>query len=448
MRRSRRRPRTTSRTSSGSSTRSCSSSVSSRCSSARSSSSTPSRSSSPNAAGRWRCSAPSAPRADRSSGRCCSKPRSSVSSASIIGFVAGVLLAAALKAALAAFGIDIPASDITIPASAVIWSFIVGMLVTIVAAVFPAIRAVAHPADRRAPAGRRRPVRGFLEADRRAASSSRSSGSACCSSGLSGDGAIASVGLGAFVVFIGIAVLGPTIARPISAVLGWPIRGMKGITGLLAEENAKRNPKRTSATAAALMIGVALVGLIIVFGASARASVRAGIDQSMKADYIVTSGGFGLRHRSRACSRRSSRETPGVEQASGTQFGPIKVGTGVSNALGRGSGGRRLPVRPRGLGRVVAGAGGRRHRPCRSRRPRTRAGRSATTSRCSSRPVRPKTFTIQAIFDQNRVPQIPEYVISTEAFVANYPNVFDAADLRPDRRAGRAPRTAPRSTRR
>src|SRR5262249_22390550 len=58
-------------------------------------------------------------------------------------------------------------------------------------------------------------------------------------------------------------------------------------------ENAMRNPKRTSATAAALMIGVALVGLITIFGASARTSVNAAIDQSMKADYVATSGGFG-----------------------------------------------------------------------------------------------------------------------------------------------------------
>ncbi len=188
--------------------------------------------------------------------------------ASVLGFFGGVVLAILLKAALAAFGIDIPASDIAIPANAVVWSFVVGMLVTIVAAVFPAIRASRIP-----------PIAALQQvgADQSAGSWKRIAvgivvtllGIGLLLSGLSGDGALASVGFGAFVVFIGIAVLGPTIARPISAVLGWPIHKMKGITGLLAEENAKRNPKRTSATAAALMIGVALVGLIVVFGASA-----------------------------------------------------------------------------------------------------------------------------------------------------------------------------------
>ncbi len=68
--------------------------------------------------------------------------------ASIVGFVGGIFLAAGLKALLGALGLDIPASDIVIPASAVIWSFVAGLLVTVVAAVFPALRAAAHPADR------------------------------------------------------------------------------------------------------------------------------------------------------------------------------------------------------------------------------------------------------------------------------------------------------------
>ncbi len=84
--------------------------------------------------------------------------------ASMIGFVAGVLLAGLLKALLSALGIDIPASQITIPSNAIVWSFVVGTGVTVIAAVFPAIQRVAHPADRRAPAGRRRPVGRVVEA--------------------------------------------------------------------------------------------------------------------------------------------------------------------------------------------------------------------------------------------------------------------------------------------
>ena len=103
-----------------------------------------------------------------------------------------------------------------------------------------------------------------------------------------------------------------------AGALGIPIQKIKGITGQIARENAIRNPKRTSATAAALMIGVALVGLITVFAASARTSVNAAIDRSMKADYVITSPGFGqgsipieaqrsLAGCSLACSRRGWR---------------------------------------------------------------------------------------------------------------------------------------------
>src|SRR5262249_24530092 len=244
-------------------------------------------------------------------------------------------------------------------------------------------------------------------------------------SGLFGGGgnALPSVGFGAFIIFIGVAILGPLIARPISALLGWPIKGFKGITGLLAEENAKRNPKRTSATAAALIVGVALVGLIIVFGASARASVRAGIDQSMKADYIVTSGGFGFGTLPRVLESDLAK-VPGVEKASGTQFGSVKVANGVSNAMGvdpkavdslfdlEVSQGRTQDLGTNGIA-------------VQKKKAEDKNWKLGDDVQVQFPQGAPKTFTIRAIFDQNQVPQIPEYVISTEAFVANFPTVFD-----------------------
>jgi putative ABC transport system permease protein len=341
--------------------------------------------------------------------------------ASVLGFVGGILLAGALKAALAAFGLDIPASEITVPQSAWISSFVVGILVTVVAAVFPAIRASRIP-----------PIAALQQvgSDQSAGTWKRVVagivvtllGVGALVAGLSG-GSLPSVGLGALLIFLGIAVLGPLISRPISAVLGWPIRRIKGITGLLAEENAKRNPKRTSATAAALMIGVALVGLIVVFGASARASVRAGIDESMRADYIVTSGGFGFGTLPRVLEEQLAA-TPGVEEASGTQFGAIKVEGGVSNALG---------VDPTVVDSLfdlqvsegsLAGIGtnGLAVQREKAEEEKWKVGDDV---RVQFPQGDPKNFTIQALYDQNRVPQIPEYVISTEAFVANYPIVFD-----------------------
>ncbi len=100
---------------------------------------------------------------------------------------------------------------------------------------------------------------------------------------------VAFVGVGAAVVFVGIAMLGPLIARPVSQLLGAPLTWRRA-TGGLARQNAMRNPARTSATAAALMVGVAIVSLISVIAASTKASVNNIIDTAVKADYVVSSG--------------------------------------------------------------------------------------------------------------------------------------------------------------
>ena len=71
-------------------------------------------------------------------------------------------------------------------------------------------------------------------------------------------------------------------------IVGAPVAAFRGMTGVLARDNAARNPKRTAATASALMIGVALVVLISVFAASARASIDANIDTALRSDWVIT----------------------------------------------------------------------------------------------------------------------------------------------------------------
>jgi ABC-type lipoprotein release transport system permease subunit len=99
------------------------------------------------------------------------------------------------------------------------------------------------------------------------------------------------VGGGAVAVFVGIAMLGPFIARPVSQLLGTPL-AMRGPAGQLGQQNAMRNPSRTAATAAALMVGVALVSLTTIVASSARASVNTIISSAVQADYVVSSGGM------------------------------------------------------------------------------------------------------------------------------------------------------------
>src|SRR5437763_1454485 len=81
---------------------------------------------------------------------------------------------------------------------------------------------------------------------------------------LFGGAGVGPLALGAPLVFVGVAILGPVLARPLSRIIGWPIPKVKGMAGTLARENAMRNHKRTSSTAAALMIGVALVSFITI----------------------------------------------------------------------------------------------------------------------------------------------------------------------------------------
>ena len=91
-------------------------------------------------------------------------------------------------------------------------------------------------------------------------------------------------------VFLGVSVLGRTIALPLSRAIGAPLPRVKGVTGTLARENTMRNPKRTAASASALMIGVGLIAFISIFASSAKASINATIDRTFAGDFVINSG--------------------------------------------------------------------------------------------------------------------------------------------------------------
>jgi putative ABC transport system permease protein len=82
--------------------------------------------------------------------------------------------------------------------------------------------------------------------------------------------------------------LGPLIARPLSRVLGAPIAKFAGVAGEVARQNAMRNPKRTSRTGGALMVGVALVAAITVIAASVRDWTRDSVGELFTGDYVIS----------------------------------------------------------------------------------------------------------------------------------------------------------------
>ncbi len=213
--------------------------------------------------------------------------------ASVVGLGIGIVLSNVLKAVLDAFGFDIPAGGTVVSAQTVIVALLVGTGVTIISAIVPARKASRVPpiaamrdvATEGRPHSGRRVVIGIAIT---------LLGVLALFVGLFADQGIQFVGLGALIVFIGVFVLGPAVARPLSDWIGWPAARLRGITGALARDNAMRNPKRTSATAAALMIGVALVGFITIFAASAKESINAQVDEGFTADYVISTGsGFG-----------------------------------------------------------------------------------------------------------------------------------------------------------
>jgi putative ABC transport system permease protein len=105
-------------------------------------------------------------------------------------------------------------------------------------------------------------------------------------------GLIALAGGGALLLFLGIASLSSTIAGPVTRAIGWPIQKLFKVPGALARENVARAPRRTSSSASALMIGVALVSSSAVFASSLRASLVNTLESAITADYIVTDNSF------------------------------------------------------------------------------------------------------------------------------------------------------------
>ncbi|MGI9598360.1 MAG: ABC transporter permease [Acidimicrobiales bacterium] len=245
--------------------------------------------------------------------------------ASGIGLVAGVGVAWLLKQLLAGVGFPIPASGIVFTTGTVIWSVVIGIGMTMVSAIAPSRRSgsVAPMEALRIAAVERA---GVSVARLATAGFILLVGVGVLLWGLFGSppSTIAAIGIGAAAVFLGVAALAPALAVPFASVVGRPIAWLRGVPGELARENAMRNPKRTATTAAALMIGVGLVGAISIFAASAKASIDKIIDDSFVGDIVVDSGTFGFGGLSPELARELN-ERPEVEAASGVRLGFAEI---------------------------------------------------------------------------------------------------------------------------
>ncbi|MEO8694990.1 MAG: FtsX-like permease family protein [Acidimicrobiales bacterium] len=210
--------------------------------------------------------------------------------ASAIGLVIGIGVASGLKALLGSFGFDVPDGPTVVSGRTIVVSLTVGILVTLASAFLPARRAarVAPIEALREPA-----LDNTAGSKRRAAAgvAITAVGVAALLAGLGG-APLSLVGLGAFLVFIGVSVLGPVLARPVTRLIGSPLPRTRGMSGALARQNAMRNPKRTARTAASLMIGVGLVGFITIFAASTKTSISSALGRDYLGTHVVESGAY------------------------------------------------------------------------------------------------------------------------------------------------------------
>ena len=249
----------------------------------------------------------------------------------VLGVLGGLLFAKGIEALFNALGIGLPTTALVVASRTVIVAIVIGIAVTLIAVLNPALRSTRVP-----------PIAAMqnleLTASRRRSIVTVAiawllmiAGVALVLVGLfgnqkTGDAALM-LGGGAALVLFGVSLYSPRLVRPLAAVIGAPLERLRGLTGRLARENSQRNPSRTAATAAALMIGLALVSFVTIFAAGLKASIADAIDNSFQGELeIQNTNGFDPIPTAAA---EAVRRIPGVQAVSTLQATQVKI-DGVS----------------------------------------------------------------------------------------------------------------------
>jgi putative ABC transport system permease protein len=246
---------------------------------------------------------------------------------SVIGWAGGVGIAALLKAVFDGFGFALPAGGLVFKASSALLAAGVGIAAAVVAGMLPAVRSSRTPPlaalrDLAAEPSRLSRPRAATGALMLAA------GIAAVVAGATTASQSAAIA-GAVATLAGFVLLGPIAARPAATVLGGAIAALRGVSGRLARDNARRNPRRTAATASALLVGVAVAALFTVVGASMKATAASGVDAALRADLVVDRGGYGGASGGGGLDPRLAADLgrlPGVRLATGLGSGSVVLG--------------------------------------------------------------------------------------------------------------------------
>ena len=231
---------------------------------------------------------------------------------SLIGLGLGYLLADGLYHVLKSF-LSLGTASMQVLPRTIIVSLVVGTLITLVSAIGPAVRASRVP-----PVAAMRDDVVIAETSLRrraiAGLSVLALGVLLLVLGLVGHPSIQRVGVGAAITFVGVAMLIPFVSSPLARAIGSPLPLIQGVTGRLGRENSARNPRRTAATASALMIGIAVVAAIATLASSALASFNDIFDRSFQANYVVSANNQDF---PAASAEAAIKVAPGVTAMSG-----------------------------------------------------------------------------------------------------------------------------------
>jgi putative ABC transport system permease protein len=246
----------------------------------------------------------------------------------IAGVLGGLLFAKGIEALFNALGIGLPTTALVVATRTVVVSLVIGIVVTMVAVLNPALRSTRVPPiaamqDLELTSSRRRSIVTVAIAWLLMVG-----GLALVLVGLFGNiedtgQSALMLGAGAALVLFGVSLYSPRLVRPLAGTIGAPLEKLRGLTGRLARENSQRNPSRTAATAAALMIGLALVSFVTVFAAGLKASIADAIENNFQGELeIQNTNGYDPIPKAVAAT---VRQVPGVQTVSTLESTQIKI---------------------------------------------------------------------------------------------------------------------------
>ena len=245
---------------------------------------------------------------------------------SVIGLFLGLAIAVGLKQLLAANGVELPSSGIVFAPRTIVVSLAVGTLIALVASLRPALRATRIEPIAAVREGASMPKSRFARYAIPTSAAVAATAVALFSYGVFAGGLdvkvrLAALVLGVLLLFVGVAMIASRVVRPLAFVVGAPGARFGGSAGRLARQNAVRNPARTASTAAAVMIGLALITFVAVIGQGVRSSFTSSVNELFVADYAVTAGNNPLTNKVAA----EAKKAPGVLVVSEIRDGEAKL---------------------------------------------------------------------------------------------------------------------------